>query len=180
MSRSRSGSRGTSARAPRCARLAERAMRLRSRSSFSRRLRLRSRASAASPRKPKEEIMQSRILAAALIAASAAAFPVMAQQSTYEVKFMPPAAALLAAQAALKQCRALGYQVAVALVDRSGTPQVVLRDRFAGPHTVRTAIGKAWTAASFRTDTSELVDLTQPGKPQSGVRGLRNVVVLGG
>jgi uncharacterized protein GlcG (DUF336 family) len=124
--------------------------------------------------------MKSRILAAALIAASVAAFPVMAQQSTYEVKFMTPETALLAAQAALKQCRALGYQVAVALVDRSGTPQVVLRDRFAGPHTVRTAIGKAWTAASFRTDTSELVDLTQPGKPQSGVRGLRNVVVLGG
>lgn len=124
--------------------------------------------------------MKSPILAAALIASSVIASPVMAQQATYEVKFMTPETVLLAAQAALKQCRALGYQVTVALVDRSGTPQVVLRDRFAGPHTVRTAIGKAWTAASFRTDTGELVDLTQPGKPQSGVRGLRHVVVLGG
>jgi uncharacterized protein GlcG (DUF336 family) len=124
--------------------------------------------------------MKSLIVAAALFAASLAVSPVMAQQSTYEVKFMTPETALLAAQAALKRCRALGYQVTVALVDRSGTPQVVLRDRFAGPHTVRTAIGKAWTAASFRTDTNELVELTQPGKPQAGVRGLRNVVVLGG
>jgi uncharacterized protein GlcG (DUF336 family) len=120
------------------------------------------------------------ILGAALIAASAAAMPVHAQQATYEVKLMTPETALVAAQAALKRCRALGYQVAVALVDRSGIPQVVLRDRFAGPHTVRTAIGKAWTAASFRTDTSELVELTQPGKPQSGVRQLKHVVMLGG
>ena len=112
------------------------------------------------------------IFGAALFAASAAAMPVHAQQATYEVKLMTPETALVAAQAALKRCRALGYQVAVALVDRSGIPQVVLRDRFAGPHTVRTAIGKAWTAASFRTDTSELVGLTQPGKPQSGVRQL--------
>lgn len=124
--------------------------------------------------------MKSPILAAALLAASLAAFPAVAQQSTYVVKFMTPETALVAAQAALKQCRALGYQVTAAVVDRGGTPQVVLRDRFAGPHTVRTAIGKAWTAASFRTDTSELVGLTQPGKPQAGVRGLRNVVVLGG
>ena len=124
--------------------------------------------------------MRCQVFAAALVAASVAAFPVHAQQGTYEVKFMTPETALVAAQAALKRCRALGYQVSVALVDRSGTPQVVLRDRFAGPHTVRTAIGKAWTAASFRTDTSELVELTQPGKPQSGVRQLKNVVVLGG
>ncbi len=115
-----------------------------------------------------------------LLALLAAAAPAHAQQATYAVKLMTPETALVAAQAALKRCRALGYQVAVALVDRSGTPQVVLRDRFAGPHTVRTAIGKAWTAASFRTDTSELVELTQPGKPQNGVRQLRNVVVLGG
>jgi len=124
--------------------------------------------------------MKKAILGAALIAASTAAMPVHAQEATYEVKLMTPETALVAAQAALKRCRALGYQVAVALVDRSGIPQVVLRDRFAGPHTVRTAIGKAWTAASFRTDTSALVELTQPGKPQSGVRQLRRAVLLGG
>lgn len=124
--------------------------------------------------------MRKAILGAALIAASAAAVPVQAEQATYKVKLMTPETALVAAQAALKRCRALGYQVAVALVDRSGVPQVVLRDRFAGPHTVRTAIGKAWTAASFRTDTSQLVELTQPGKPQSGVRQLERAVVLGG
>jgi len=115
-----------------------------------------------------------------LLVSLAAAAPAHAQQATYAVKLMTPETALVAAQAALKHCRSLGYQVAVALVDRGGSPQVVLRDRFAGPHTVRTAIGKAWTAASFRTDTTDLVELTQPGKPQSGVRKLKHVVVLGG
>jgi uncharacterized protein GlcG (DUF336 family) len=124
--------------------------------------------------------MRKAILGATFIAASFAAMPAQAEQATYEVKLMTPETALVAAQAALKRCRALGYQVAVAVVDRSGIPQVVLRDRFAGPHTVRTAIGKAWTAASFRTDTSQLVELTQPGKPQSGVRQLRRAVLLGG
>ena len=33
---------------------------------------------------------------------------------------------------------------------------------------------------SFRTNTLGLVDLTQSGKPSSGIRYLPNVVVLGG
>ena len=40
-----------------------------------------------------------------------------------------------AARAALDECRRQGYQVAVAVVDRFGNPQVLLRDRFAGAHT---------------------------------------------
>jgi uncharacterized protein GlcG (DUF336 family) len=56
----------------------------------------------------------------------------------------------------------------------------MLRDRFAGPHTPATAAGKAWTAVSFRTNTSELVAATQPGTPQAGVRALPGAVILGG
>jgi uncharacterized protein GlcG (DUF336 family) len=70
--------------------------------------------------------------------------------------------------------------VAVAVVDRFGATQVMLRDRFAGPHTPATAMGKAWTAASFRTNTTDLVALTQPGMPQAGVRNLPGAIVLGG
>ena len=47
--------------------------------------------------------------------------------------------------------------------------QVMLRDRFAGPHTVSTAQGKAWTAASFRTSTSELNSISQPGMMQAEI-----------
>ena len=64
--------------------------------------------------------------------------------------------------------------------DRFGVTQVVLRDRFAGPHTVPTATGKAWTAVTFRTNTTELVGVTQPGMPQAGLRSLPGAVILGG
>jgi len=113
-------------------------------------------------------------------AAWIAATPAGAQDATYTVKLMTLETALKAAQAALKKCRDDGYQVAVAVVDRMGTTQVILRDRYAGPHTPATARGKAWTAVSFRTNSGELAELTQAGKPQSGVRHRPGVVAIGG
>ena len=107
--------------------------------------------------------------------------PALAEDAaTYATRSLTVETALKAAQAALKKCRDSGWQAAVAVVDRSGVVQVVLRDRYAGAHTPGTAGGKAWTAVSFRSDTGALVDLTQPGKAQSGVRNLPHVVVLGG
>ena len=118
-----------------------------------------------------------------ILCASLLVFPALAQAeegATYTTRNLTVETALKAAQAALKKCRDSGWQVAVAVVDRSGVVQVVLRDRYAGPHTPRTAGGKAWTAVSFRSNTGALVDLTQPGKAQSGLRHLPHVVVLGG
>ena len=88
--------------------------------------------------------------------------------------------ALKAAQAGLASCRRSGYQVAIAVVDRGGNVQVLLRDRFAGPHTPDTAVSKAWTAVSFRADTSELVEPTQARKAQSGARHISGALMLGG
>jgi uncharacterized protein GlcG (DUF336 family) len=100
--------------------------------------------------------------------------------ATFNVRFMSPETALKAAQATLASCRAQGFQVAVAVVDRTGLPQVLLRDRFAGPHTVDMAINKAWTAASFRRNTGELGNETQAGRPMSGIRDLPRVIAAGG
>jgi len=117
----------------------------------------------------------------AVLAISLAVLPAVAlAQATHTVKLLTPDTALKAAQAALKSCRDSGYQVAVAVVDRMGVVQVLLRDRYAGAHTPRTARSKAWSAVSFRTNTSALADLTQAGKPQSGVRNLRGVAAIGG
>ena len=95
-------------------------------------------------------------------------------------KVLTPETALELAQATLTACREKGYQVAVAVVDRSGTPQVMLRDRYAGAHTPRTATRKAWTATSFRSNTLSLAEETQAGKAQSGVRFVDGALMLGG
>lgn len=106
--------------------------------------------------------------------------PVRAQEATVTYKSISLELALDAARAALADCQKRGYQVAVSVVDRFGTPQVLLRDRFAGPHTPPTATGKAWTAATFRNSTSELNNISQPGMMQAGLRNLPNVVIIGG
>jgi uncharacterized protein GlcG (DUF336 family) len=105
---------------------------------------------------------------------------VYAADVTYTVKLLTPETALKAAQAALARCRASGYQVAVAVTDRMGVVQVVLRDRFAGPHTPDMAGAKAYTAVSFRTNTTELAEMTQAGRPQSGIRNRPGVAAVGG
>ena len=120
--------------------------------------------------------MTRSIAAAALLGAGAA----LAADATFSVKLLTPETALKAARAALERCRAGGFQVSVAVTDRMGVVQVLLRDRFAGPHTPDMATAKAYTAASFRTNTTELAELTQSGKPQSGIRNRPGVAAVGG
>lgn len=103
-----------------------------------------------------------------------------AADATYTVKLLTPETALTAAQAALAHCRKAGHQVTVAVVDRSGLVQVMLRDRFAGPHTIDIAPQKAWTAASFRMSSAALATETQAGKPMSGIRATPRVMAIGG
>lgn len=103
-----------------------------------------------------------------------------AEQMTTQAASLTTAAASKVAQAALAECQKGGYVVAVAVVDRSGIPLALLRDNLAGPHTPQTAIGKAWTAVSFRNTTTSLLDMSAPGKPSAGIRDIPGVVVLGG
>jgi uncharacterized protein GlcG (DUF336 family) len=107
-------------------------------------------------------------------------FSCHAADATHSVRLLTPETALKAAQAALTKCRASGYQVTVAVVDRMGVVQILLRDRFAGPHSVDMASAKAYTAVSFRTNTTELAEATQPGRPQSGIRNRPGVAAVGG
>lgn len=124
--------------------------------------------------------MMVRKLVSALAVALFLVAPARAQDALVTYKSLSPELALDLARAALGECRKRGYQVAVAVVDRFGVTQVMLRDRFAGAHTPATAAGKAWTAASFRTNTTDLFALTQPGMPQAAVRNLPGAVILGG
>ena len=110
-----------------------------------------------------------------------AATPATAQEGPFvEFRALTPELALEAAVAALESCRGGGYQVGVAVVDRLGVTQVFLRDRFAGPHVEETAVRKAWTAVSFRTDTLTLDTQTQPGSISAGIRDISQPLPLGG
>jgi len=114
-------------------------------------------------------------LAAALLATGA-----VAADATFTVRTLTPEAALKAAQAALAKCRAEGFQATVAVVDRSGITQALIRDRFAAPHTVETAQRKARTAINFKMNTAALDRELQPGRPNAGIRNLPDVAAVAG
>ncbi len=59
------------------------------------------------------------------------------------------------AAAAVKSCADSGYQVSVVVVDRSGVPQVVMRDVFASRFTIEIAERKANAAVLSGISTSE-------------------------
>ena len=104
----------------------------------------------------------------------------LAAEGTVTFEMLKPETALTAAQAALERCREEGFQTTIAVVDRFGGVQVVLRDQLASPRTVHTAIGKARTAVGFRTNTTDMVPVTDHGQPASGIRHLPGVIVVGG
>ncbi len=114
------------------------------------------------------------------VAALCSLSAVTAEERLASFRVMKPELALELAQATLETCRKAGYQVAVAVVDRAGVTQVILRDQLAGAHTPETARRKAWTAVSFRTDTSAIMEETQAGKAQSGVRFVTDAMMIGG
>jgi uncharacterized protein GlcG (DUF336 family) len=125
-------------------------------------------------------MMKRHLVAAAALAALLTSASAQAQDALVVNKALSPELALDCARAALTECRKRGFQVAVVVVDRSGIGQVMLRDRFAGAHTPKTAGGKAWTAASFKTSTTDLQGISQPGMAQAGLRNLPNAVIIGG
>src|SRR6187455_2910794 len=119
-----------------------------------------------------------KVVQGGLVVALATCLGAFAADATFTTKSLTPETALKAAQAALAKCRADGYQVTVAVVDRAGLTQVLLRDRFAGPHTIEVATNKAWTAVSFRTNTTEIAKATGPNTAMSGLRQFPRAVAV--
>jgi uncharacterized protein GlcG (DUF336 family) len=104
----------------------------------------------------------------------------LAQSATFTTRSLTPETALKAAQVALAKCRADGYQVAVAVVDRAGNTQALIRDRFAGAHTVDVSQNKAWSAVSFRTSTADIEKSSRPGESMAGIRHFNRMTAVGG
>jgi uncharacterized protein GlcG (DUF336 family) len=90
-------------------------------------------------------------IAGLLLAGSVAAEP-----ATITVKRLSLDSALKIAQGTVQACRAKGIQVGVTVVDRDGTPQVMLRDTIAPPITEAISKMKAVTAVNFSVPTSAM------------------------
>jgi uncharacterized protein GlcG (DUF336 family) len=125
--------------------------------------------------------MFKKTVVAMVLASAVNASPLLADESALtSFQMMKPQLAIKLASATLQACRDAGYQTAVAVVDRSGITQVIIRDQLAGPHTPETARRKAWTAVTFRNDTKAMSDVTQAGKVQSGARMIDDALMIGG
>jgi uncharacterized protein GlcG (DUF336 family) len=92
--------------------------------------------------------------------------------------YLPLTMAMTAAQAAVDACAAEGHNVSVAIVARSGETKVLLRADNAGPHTVGSSIGKAFTSASMGRDTAGLAGFIGGNPENSGLRDMDSRMVI--
>ncbi|AVO37550.1 GlcG/HbpS family heme-binding protein [Pukyongiella litopenaei] len=122
-------------------------------------------------------MIRTLTLAAALLA------PVsVAAQELPTAPYLPLDLAQTAAQTALEACAAEGNNVSVAIVARSGVTKVLLRADNAGPHTVGSSTGKAFTSASMGRDTAGLAGFIGGNPQNDGLRDMdaRLVIQAGG
>lgn len=94
---------------------------------------------------------------------------------------LPLNLALIGAREALHSCTDSGFNVSVTVVDASGVTQVQLRSDGAGPHTIGSSDGKAYTAASLRRSTLELANFVGTRPDLEGLRDMDDrILILGG
>lgn len=115
------------------------------------------------------------LIAAGLVSISTAA----TAQGVVATKQLSAEVANGIAMAAIEQCRKDGFRVSVAIVDRAGNMQALLRDEGAGPHTPDTARRKAFTSATFGIPTAEFATrVAQPGN--GALNDITGVIALAG
>lgn len=85
-----------------------------------------------------------------------------------------------AVAAAVEACSGRGYRVTAAVVDRSGVLRALLRADGAGPHTVASARAKAYTAASMRTGTSQILETVRTNPGAARLPDIEGFLVVGG
>jgi uncharacterized protein GlcG (DUF336 family) len=115
------------------------------------------------------------VLAVALLGAAEAG-----AQGVVTQKILSLNAAKTIAEAALAECRGRGFHTSVAVVDRSGTLLVVLRDELANPATIDMARGKAYTAMVFRSSTLDFQQATANDPARAPQRNVPGILALGG
>lgn len=122
--------------------------------------------------------MIRNLLIASVLLAPAAALA----QTLPTAPYLPLEMAEKAAKAALQACVVKGSAVTVAIVTRDGATKTVLKADNSGPHTVSSATGKAFAAASLGRDIGEIADFIASKPANDGLRNMdeRMVIQAGG
>lgn len=85
------------------------------------------------------------------------------------------------AMAAAQQCERDGYNVSVAVVDRSGVIRAQVRMDGAGAHTIESSFRKAYTSASLKLPTMQLAKIAANDPELHGLHHMaNNILMLGG
>jgi uncharacterized protein GlcG (DUF336 family) len=84
------------------------------------------------------------------------------------------------ANAAIAQCRSMGYKISVTVVDREGLPIVMMRDDGAGLNTPEGSDRKAYTARAFSQPSAAFVKRLQDRPETVGSRHYTRVLALAG
>jgi uncharacterized protein GlcG (DUF336 family) len=96
-------------------------------------------------------------------------------------RVLPLELAQQAVAATMAKCKADGYNVSVAVVDRGGNLLTQSRHPMAGPHTVGSSRGKAFTSASMGRPSGKLAALIGEKPFLDGLRDMDDrLVILGG
>jgi uncharacterized protein GlcG (DUF336 family) len=117
--------------------------------------------------------------------AAALAVAVLAQASAQaeglvSAKRLSASLAAELAMAAVAACAQKNYHVGVVVLDTSGVQQAALRDDGAAAQNVLNANDKAYTAASFGTDTAELVERSKTGGVSSAFAKVPHLLLNAG
>jgi uncharacterized protein GlcG (DUF336 family) len=93
--------------------------------------------------------------------AAALCAPAHAEDGLITQKSLSLGMAQTIANGAMDSCKAMGYQVSVAVIDRDGLTMVMLRGDGAGLHTPEGAERKAYTARTFRGPSANFLKRMQ-------------------
>jgi uncharacterized protein GlcG (DUF336 family) len=117
---------------------------------------------------------------AAVLALTAFAQPAASAEGLVSAKRLSASLAAELAMAAVTACAQKSYHVAVVVLDYSGVQQVALRGDGAAPQNVLNANDKAYTAASFGTDTADLVERSKTGPVSSAFAKVPHLLLNAG
>jgi uncharacterized protein GlcG (DUF336 family) len=121
----------------------------------------------------------ARVVFSLALPAAVAAVPAAAQEVITE-KALSLDMARAIAQGALEKCRADGYHVSVAVLDRDGLVKAAFHDDGSGPHTIVTSRRKAFTSVTFRQPSADWAKRVLTDPAVAGLKDTEGTIALGG